>query len=55
MITWSEYRRIAYMTLRFTAAVLLGNTIGYGYRSIPDPPQTRLHPPCVATMRVCVL
>ncbi|HXI47141.1 MAG TPA: hypothetical protein VNH39_01035 [Steroidobacteraceae bacterium] len=55
IITWGEYRRIAYMTLRFTAAVLLGTAIGYGYRTMPEQPQTRLHLPCVAAMRVCVL
>jgi hypothetical protein len=55
VITWGEYRRIAYMTLRFTAAVLLGTAIGYGYRTMPERPQTRLHPPCLATMWTCVL
>jgi hypothetical protein len=41
--------------LRFTTACLIGLAIGYVYMIISDQPQTRLHPPCDAAMRVCVL
>jgi hypothetical protein len=56
MITWGEYRRIAYMTLRFVAAVLIGTVIGYiNNHAIPPQQQTRFHPPCVDAMPICVL